>query len=242
MPHPHESNISTSIPNFVNHNLTDIVTPINTKVLAALFADSKYDEKETKFIMDGFCNGFSIGYNGPMSRQDRSANIPFTVGDKLNMWEKLMKEVKLGRVAGPFDHIPFADYMQSPIGLVPKDNGRKTRLIFHLSFEFKSGLGSLNGNTPDHLCTMKYRDLDHAIHNCLQLLEEYHIANPDDDTIPTIFFSKTDLTSAYRVLPLRIGDFKWLVMMAENPITGKIVFFVNKCLPFGASISCSHFQ
>ena len=31
-------------------------------------------------------------------------------------------------------------------------------------------------------------------------------------------------------------------MKAENPLTGKIVYFVDKCLPFGASISCSHFQ
>ena len=31
-------------------------------------------------------------------------------------------------------------------------------------------------------------------------------------------------------------------MMAKNPQTGKIQYFVDKCLPFGASISCSHFQ
>ena len=31
-------------------------------------------------------------------------------------------------------------------------------------------------------------------------------------------------------------------MKAEDPFTGKVVYFVDKCLPFGASISCSHFQ
>ena len=31
-------------------------------------------------------------------------------------------------------------------------------------------------------------------------------------------------------------------MSAENPITGKIQFFVDKCLPFGSSISCALFQ
>ena len=30
--------------------------------------------------------------------------------------------------------------------------------------------------------------------------------------------------------------------MAENPITKKWQFFVDKCLPFGASISYAHFQ
>ena len=34
-----------------------------------------------------------------------------------------MKEVKLGRVAGPFLKVPFDNYIQSPIGLVPKAGG-----------------------------------------------------------------------------------------------------------------------
>ena len=38
------------------------------------------------------------------------------------------------------------------------------------------------------------------------------------------------------------SSWKWLVMMAENPETGKIQFFIDKCLPFGASISCAIFQ
>ena len=45
-----------------------------------------------------------------------------------------MKEVKEGRYAGPFESIPFDSYIQSPIGLVPKDGGKDTRLIFHLSY------------------------------------------------------------------------------------------------------------
>ena len=33
-----------------------------------------------------------------------------------------------------------------------------------------------------------------------------------------------------------------LVMKAESPLDGKIYYFIDKCLPFGAAISCSHFQ
>ena len=46
-----------------------------------------------------------------------------------------MKEVKAERVAGPFESIPYENYIQSPIGLVPK-SGNKTRMIFHLSYKF----------------------------------------------------------------------------------------------------------
>ena len=46
--------------------------------------------------------------------------------------EQIDEEVKVGRVAGPFAEIPFENYIQSPIGLVPKSGGDQTRLIFHL--------------------------------------------------------------------------------------------------------------
>ena len=35
---------------------------------------------------------------------------------------------------------------------------------------------------------------------------------------------------------------RWLLLKAEDPETGQIYFFIDKCLPFGASISCSIFQ
>ena len=31
-------------------------------------------------------------------------------------------------------------------------------------------------------------------------------------------------------------------MKAKSPLDGKTYYFIDKCLPFGASISCSHFQ
>ena len=31
-------------------------------------------------------------------------------------------------------------------------------------------------------------------------------------------------------------------MKAYHPVTGRLQYFVDKCLPFGASISCAHFQ
>ena len=57
-----------------------------------------------------------------------------------------------------------------------------------------------------------------------------------------IYIWKKDLSSAFRVLPLNIICFKWLVLKAEDPRDGKVKFFVDKCLPFGASISCLHYQ
>ena len=149
------------------------------------------------------------------------------------MLVKLMKEVSLGRVAGPFDQVPFENFIQSPIGLVLKDRGTQTCLIFHLSYEFVDGLGSVNSHIPKELCSVQYPDLDTAVHLCLQLKEL---------GAEQVYFSKTDGKSAFCVLPLRKSSWCWLVMSAVNPDTGRVQYFMDKCLPFGASISCALFQ
>lgn len=48
--------------------------------------------------------------------------------------EKLRKEVALGRMGGPFPAAPFDDLVVSPLGVVPKKEPGKFRLIHHLSF------------------------------------------------------------------------------------------------------------
>ena len=103
--------------------------------------------------MDSFENGFELGYSGSTQRHDLSDNIPFTVGDKFDLWDKVMKEVKLQRFAGPYlEHdIPFKHFVQSPVGLVPKAGGL-TCLIFHLSYKFKNGNESINHHTPIDIC------------------------------------------------------------------------------------------
>ena len=101
-------------------------------------------------------------YQGPKDRQDTAQNLPLKVGSAFDLWEKMMKEVKMKGFAGPFDHIPFPNYVQLPVGLIKKKEPGQTRIIFHLSFNFP-GEKSINHHTPQDECTVKYRDLDHAI-------------------------------------------------------------------------------
>ena len=137
-----------------------------------------------------------------------------------------MKEVKLGCYAEPFEEIPFDSYIQSPIGLVPKDGGKQTRLIFHLSYT-RSGeeKESVNACTPPESCKVKYCDFDMAIKRCLEEGKSCSL-------------SKSDFQSAFRNLGILRKHWKYLVMKAKDPKDSKWYFFVDKCLPFGASISC----
>ena len=65
-----------------------------------------------------------------------SPNLKLRVSNVTVLWNKVMKEVKAKRYAGSFamDNPPFEYFIQSPIGLVPKDGGKATKLIFHLSY------------------------------------------------------------------------------------------------------------
>ena len=127
--------------------------------------------------------------------------------------------------------------MQLPIGLVPK-TGNKTRLIFHLSHDFNE-FRSINAYTPKENCSVKYNDLDVAVRLMLCKLQNARRKNKFKQII---FCGKTDLSSAFRLLPLNKNSWSLLVMQASDLETGEQWFFFDKCLPFGSSISCSHFQ
>ena len=218
---------------FKNHDLTNIVTPVNVKNLHQLLIESNYDAEETEFLVSGFTKGFSLGYQGNKKVRMTAPNLKLSVGTPTELWNKVMTEVQKGRYAGPFNEIPFDHFIQSPIGLVPKDGGRKTRLIFHLSYPRNSKRNvpetSVNGNTPKRLTSVKYNDFDLAIKLCSKFGKRCKLG-------------KSDMSSAFRHFGIRKEDWKYLVMKAKSPLDNKFYYFVDKCMPFGAAISCSHFQ
>ena len=217
--------------------MEDIVTPIKVNKLRDLLVEAGYPESKMKELVTGFKQGFDIGYRGPKVRKHTSQNLPFRVGSKTELWNKVMKEVKMNRYAGPFKVPPTPQYVQSPLGLVPKDKD-KTRLIFHLSYDFGEDEinQSVNYHMPKELCTVRYRDMEHAIKNCVRLLQLMGL-----DT-EILYFSKTDCSNAFRVIPVLVLQRFLLTMMAIHPVTNQCWYFVDKCLPFGLSRSCAIFQ
>ena len=88
--------------------------------------------------------------------------------------------------------MPLKYYMQLPFGLVPKA-GNKTRLIFHLSFDFgmDSKEKSLNFHTPKDMCSIKYNDLDAAVKGSLDLLLK--------SGAKQVYYAKTDCSNAFHM-------------------------------------------
>ena len=100
-------------------------------------------------------------------------------------------------------------------------------MIFHLSYP-RDG-DSVNSGIPKECCSVKYPDFDEAVKLCLKEGVGCSIG-------------KSDMSSAFRHVPLAKGQWWLLVMKAQHPVSKKWFYFVDKCLPFGSSISCAIFQ
>ena len=190
---------------------------------------SKQFPQKAEELIQGFTNGFDMGYRGPKKVQRRSPNLKFRIGDETDLWNKVMKEVKLLRYAGPYAEIPYRYYIQSPIGLVPKDGGKDTRLIFHLSYPRNGRKESVNSNIDPDECKVKYPDFSDAIKLCIEYGKYCHL-------------SRSDMRSAFRNLATLRIQWCYLVMKARSPINKNWYYFVDKCLSFGGSKSCRIFQ
>ena len=212
-----------------NFDYNQPVTPVKPLRLKEILEQSNYDQTETAFLVNGFTHGFSLGYQGDRNVRMTARNLPLRgLGDKKTLWNKVMKEVKAKRFAGPFTEIPFHNYIQSPIGLVPKDNGKDVRLIFYLSHP--KGLGtSVNDGTPDEECSVTYPDFDDAVQLCILAGRGCMI-------------SRLDMKSVFRNLCVSKCDYWLLVMRCTNPHDNKDYYFFDLCLPFGHSKSCNLFQ
>lgn len=195
--------------------------------------DSGYDNDKAEYLLDGLRNGFRIGFNGPRDIIREAPNMKMTVGTKVDLWNKIMKEVKEGHTAGPYrgkQALPMKYFWQNPVGLIPKKgNPNETRMIVNLSYKDQF---SVNYFTNKEECKVKYRDMDAAVKMIMEIHKNYG----------KVYLSKCDGRAAFRQLPVSPLDYHLLVMKAEDPQTGEVCYFFDKVIVFGSSKSCRIFS
>ncbi|KAM9326262.1 uncharacterized protein PAF06_002450 [Gastrophryne carolinensis] len=124
-----------------------------------------------------------------------------------------------GRSAAP-GRPPLEDLVVSPLGVVPKKEPGKFRLIHHLSFPRG---GSVNDGIDKELSSVSYTSFDFA----LDMVREAG---------PGALMAKTDIESAFRLLPVHPDSLYLLGCFFEGG------YYVDRCLPMGCSISCAYFE
>ena len=84
---------------YENYDLENLITPVEVDKFEQLLIQTGCEESLRREVIDGFRNGFDLGYEGPQDVKLESPNLRFRVGDEIDLWNKVMKEVKLKRYA-----------------------------------------------------------------------------------------------------------------------------------------------
>ena len=77
-----------------------MVTLVKVEELEKLLIQTNYCPLKTKYLVEGFHNGFDIGYRGREDVQLKSLNLKLEPGQKGVLWNKVMKEVEAKQYAG----------------------------------------------------------------------------------------------------------------------------------------------
>lgn len=88
-----------------------------------------------------------------------SKNLKSATEHHDHLMDKINKEIKLGRIMGPFDQLPISNLHISPVGIVLKSDGG-WRMITHLSYPSDRGINDFID--PD-LCTVQYASFDGVV-------------------------------------------------------------------------------
>lgn len=181
---------------------------------------SNYPNDLKNKLVNGFTSGFYLGHSGVVTNL-KVPSSNFTHEEEIILQSKIDTEVSLGRVVGPFKHPPFHNFKISPISLREKSNPGNFRLIHNLSHPHDGS--SINENIEEACKTVKYSGINDAINALLRLR-------------PGAYLAKSDISDAFRLIPINISDHHKLGMY----INGQ--YYYDTTLPMGASCSCALFE
>lgn len=193
------------------------MTPVKADRLEGLLNGYPFPLKD--YLLRGFNFGFRVHFEGER-RVFAPPNLKSALAQPDIVRDKLNKEITAGRIAGPFHNPPFPDMFCSPLGIVPKKNPSEFRLIHHLSFP--RGF-SVNDFIPSEFSSVSYATINDAISALKR-------------TGKGCFMAKTDIKSAFRIIPVHPDDHPLLGMKWEN------LYYYDRCLPMGCSSSCAIFE
>ena len=195
----------------------DLPTPVRADRLSWYLKG--YDTYLKNYLIKGFSEGFRLNnFSSTPSDNDKVLKSALSLPDIVNA--KLSKEIDQGRIIGPFTESPFQNHVISPLGLVEKKTPGEYRVIHHLSYPAGT---SINDGIPRDYATVHYATISDAIKVILSYGKN-------------CFLAKSDIKSAFRIIPINPKDYHLLGMKWQNN------YYFDRCLPMGASSSCSIFE
>lgn len=127
----------------------------------------------------------------------------------------ISRGLSFDHIAGPFSEQSFSPFVSSPLGIVPKSEPGKFRIIHDLLYPKNN---SVNTNIPKENSVVQYDTINWVIN----LVQQYG---------PYCLMTKTDIEDASWIIPINPSDYYLLSLSWEG------TFYFDKCLPMRASAS-----
>ena len=178
-----------------------------------------YDFEKKRFLVEGFKKGFPL-FSVGQSIHYESPNLLSAKAQPQVVDQKIAKELDAHRLAGPFATPPFPVFRVSPLGIVPKKTPGDFRMIHHLSYP--KGKSVNDGISREHT-SVHYANIDKAIRR----IKHSGVGS---------YLAKTDVKSAFRILPVNPQDYHLLGLKWKNK------YYYDKCMPMGCASSCKTFE
>jgi hypothetical protein len=189
-------------------------SPINVDEVKKALSDYP-DQNIANSITYGLEFGFKLNYSVPRLPFDMHSRDIF--GERYEIANrKILKEINLGRIAGPFPEHPFPTFRVSPISVIPKKSSSEFQLIHNLSFP---PTNSVNDFIDREHSSVKYSSIDDAV-------KMIH------DLGRNALLAKCDIKSAFQLIRLVPSEFDLTGFKFNNK------YYFDKCL----SISCALFE
>lgn len=116
--------------------------------------------EKSEYLVKGFSFSFRLGCVGsPISPSPK--NHKSTQDHPEIIEEHIRKGIQSQRIARPFDSPPFPYFISSPLGIVPKSDPGKFRIIHDISFPDGN---SVNLFIPSENSKVQYDTIDRIVH------------------------------------------------------------------------------
>ena len=196
-----------------------VSTPIFVDRLSTCLRDFP-DQDLANFILNGFTQGFDIGFRGEFSNNNtRPRNNLSARRCHSQIRDAVRKELERGHTVGPFIHPPFPQTHCSPIGAAPKPDGT-ARLILDLS---QPRGDAVNEHISQEEFSCKFSSFDDAVVLVRSLGRG-------------AYMGKIDIKHAFRLCPVWPQQWPLLCYRWGG------YFFVDVRLPFGSRSSPAIFN
>ena len=193
-----------------------IYSTVNVERLAELLEGFPLKD----YVVNGFTYGFRINFEGTEEPLECD-NSQSAKENPEAVEKKLQKEIREGRMAGPFKDPPFENFKCFPLAVRPKSVPGEYRLLHNLSYPYDHR--SVNKSIPKEHTKCKYATIQDAMELVNKVGQGCYLA-------------KADIKSAFRIVPIHPDNYHLMGSIWKGQ------YYYDKFLAMGLAESCKIFE